>query len=263
MKRGFTLIEVLVVIAIIAILAAILFPVFAQAKAAAKAIACMSNMRQIGYATQLYLQDYDETWFPSFTVSTLPGFAPQRPWLGFDNNNAPNNGGFYGNDDAPATGNPQPGLIDLYLKSNDVRKCPSQPNNWQTAYAINGFSSTKPSDYYTTNPEAQGNEYSPTEKIETSVNGFEVSIPAPNTEVEEPTNTMIMWEHEATVPMCNFLQPYDWLSSPPDIPAVRDHFHFLHGSGSNTLWADMHSKRLFYGQLRRRYFSCRKDIYPG
>ncbi|MEL4411502.1 prepilin-type N-terminal cleavage/methylation domain-containing protein, partial [Shewanella algae] len=61
MKRAFTLIELLVVIAIIAILAAILFPVFAQAKAAAKKSACLSNTKQIGTAFNLYLADYDDT----------------------------------------------------------------------------------------------------------------------------------------------------------------------------------------------------------
>jgi prepilin-type N-terminal cleavage/methylation domain-containing protein/prepilin-type processing-associated H-X9-DG protein len=60
-RRGFTLIELLVVIAIIAILAAILFPVFAQARAKARGIACLSDTRQCGTAFHMYVQDYDET----------------------------------------------------------------------------------------------------------------------------------------------------------------------------------------------------------
>ena len=60
MKRAFTLIELLVVIAIIAILAAILFPVFAQAKAAAKGTASLSNVKQTGTAVMIYTSDSDD-----------------------------------------------------------------------------------------------------------------------------------------------------------------------------------------------------------
>ncbi|MCE5324385.1 prepilin-type N-terminal cleavage/methylation domain-containing protein [bacterium] len=59
MKRGFTLIELLVVIAIIAILAAILFPVLAGAKEKARVTACCSNLKQIGSAFNIYVDEYN------------------------------------------------------------------------------------------------------------------------------------------------------------------------------------------------------------
>lgn len=89
MKKAFTLIELLVVIAIIAILAAILFPVFAQAKEAAKKTTCLSNTKQMAIGIYLYTGDYDDT-YPntsweqdSLAKQSTPGFAgtynPQNP----------------------------------------------------------------------------------------------------------------------------------------------------------------------------------------
>jgi prepilin-type N-terminal cleavage/methylation domain-containing protein/prepilin-type processing-associated H-X9-DG protein len=67
--QGFTLVELLVVVAIISILSAVLFPVMAGAKASANRTACASNLRQLGSATSLYLSDYDDTF-------VLTGYQP-------------------------------------------------------------------------------------------------------------------------------------------------------------------------------------------
>lgn len=68
-KPGFTLIELLVVIAIIAILAAILFPAFSRARENARRTSCLNNLKQVGIATMLYTQDYDERLPASGTVA--------------------------------------------------------------------------------------------------------------------------------------------------------------------------------------------------
>lgn len=72
-KRGFTLIELLVVIAIIAILAAILFPVFAQAREAARKASCASNLKQHATGLLMYAQDYDEIFPQAYNSPALLG----------------------------------------------------------------------------------------------------------------------------------------------------------------------------------------------
>lgn len=74
-NRAFTLIELLVVIAIIAILAAILFPVFAQAKEAAKKSASISQTKQIGLACLMYAGDYDDSFPLAYRHDNVPGMG--------------------------------------------------------------------------------------------------------------------------------------------------------------------------------------------
>ncbi len=79
-RKGFTLIELLVVIAIIAILAAILFPVFARARAKAYQTQCLSNMKNLGTAYKIYLADY-KSWYPHMArVHYL--YDPDHGWYG-------------------------------------------------------------------------------------------------------------------------------------------------------------------------------------
>jgi prepilin-type N-terminal cleavage/methylation domain-containing protein len=78
--KAFTLIELLVVIAIIAILAAILFPVFAQAKLAAKKAADLSNIKQIGTAVAIYLNDSDDTYFFADTYPANGTYGDMYRW---------------------------------------------------------------------------------------------------------------------------------------------------------------------------------------
>jgi len=260
-RTAFTLIELLVVIAIIAILAAILFPVFAQARESARQIMCASNMRQMGLAAQMYLVDYDDTWFPAQSYEPLgPQFSAVKPWIGYDNFN----GGSLGDMTMPAAHPIHPGLLDPYIKNDQIKRCPDAPSGWQMALALNYFNTITPSDYYAVNPAANGNEFAPSVKEVTyePTTGIEIDIGATDSDVEQPALTMILWEHEYTVPRCDFLQIPNWLTSPPG-GSYRDHFHLLHRNGATVLWADGHVKHQIYEQLKRPWFSCRKDIYPN
>ncbi len=80
-NRAFTLIELLVVIAIIAILAAILFPVFAQAKMAAKKTSSLSNVKQIALSCIMYGGDYDDTFCAQGEPGPDNGWGWQMTWM--------------------------------------------------------------------------------------------------------------------------------------------------------------------------------------
>jgi len=119
-RKGFTLIELLVVIAIIAILAAILFPVFARARAKAQAASCLSNVKQVMLAFHMYASDYDDTW-PNYQGAE--GFGNYAPWVG-------------GQPDGPCLRN----QLMPYVRNDQMWQCPTQdpyPAAWAASYIPN------------------------------------------------------------------------------------------------------------------------------
>ena len=105
-RKGFTLIELLVVIAIIAILAAILFPVFARARAKAQATQCLSNVKQITLGCLMYASDWDDY---------LPMY--ENYWGDFDAADPDTHANHYWGQ-----------MIYPYVKNLDIFMCPADPH---------------------------------------------------------------------------------------------------------------------------------------
>jgi prepilin-type N-terminal cleavage/methylation domain-containing protein/prepilin-type processing-associated H-X9-DG protein len=120
--KGFTLIELLVVIAIIGILAAMVFPVFARARDSARKAVCLSNVKNVCLAIQMYLSDYDDTWFPREHREEVFAYFETEP------------GGGEGGASSDRCGNrvhmANPFLraqvcLEPYVRNRDVWRCPS------------------------------------------------------------------------------------------------------------------------------------------
>jgi prepilin-type N-terminal cleavage/methylation domain-containing protein/prepilin-type processing-associated H-X9-DG protein len=120
MKRsrlGFTLIELLVVIAIIGILAAMVFPVFARARESARKAVCLSNIKNIALAIQMYLADNNDTFFPNENRAEILDYYNT---FGCGVVAETNKYATYNNPYLRA-----PVLLDEYTKNRDVWRCPS------------------------------------------------------------------------------------------------------------------------------------------
>ncbi len=122
-RRGFTLIELLVVIAIIGILAAMVFPVFARARESARKAVCLSNVKNITLAVQMYLADNNDTLFPGEHRQEAIDYFASFPGGGTNCG-----GDVEGGQWMARRANPfmrVPVILDEYTKNRDVWQCPS------------------------------------------------------------------------------------------------------------------------------------------
>ncbi|MBX3111035.1 MAG: type II secretion system protein [Fimbriimonadaceae bacterium] len=211
--RAFTLIELLVVVAIIAVLAAILFPVFAQAKATAKKAVCLSNLKQIGLAIAMYRPDYDD-YNPRYRFCPdLPGnelctyltnpvqwTGPQEIWWApYDNSVEPDWPGPYYHWKG--------GFLQPYVKNFQIFKDPSD-TVWQVGYAMS---------YVTEGPMGRS-----------------------ASEVANPV-VLQVWDHRRT-PGCADTRTGHagppWTPFPPEADTKHTHYPDRHTGGFNPLSHD-------------------------
>ncbi len=201
---GFTLIELLVVIAIIAILAAILFPVFAQAKAAAKKTACLSNSKQIGTGLYIYLNDFDDT-LPMANYPTSPSnVASSFSYL------SGGAGGFVAQNWAD--------IIQPYTKNYQMFKCPDDSSGplMNNGVAVPGFPLSYALNYY----------------FFRNLDGFFGSVSGGNIgAVTEPSGRLFVVESASSISQ--------ELVSPRPTRAIGLSRHL---KGSNYVYADTHAK---------------------
>lgn len=207
--RAFTLIELLVVIAIIAILAAILFPVFAQAKAAAKKTSDLSNLKQLGLSQVMYAQDSDDVSVTQYRDANgwLYWFAGSGRDLGFMD---------------PAEGQNWARSIMPYVKNFGVFLNPGAPNDPDPNYGFRNKAG------------AGNNSY--------AANGIVLGVS--QTAYADPAGTIFL-QDKATTTRESIVQPtplYPFgnplIANGIDINWMGISFQ----SGGNYAWADGHGK---------------------
>jgi prepilin-type N-terminal cleavage/methylation domain-containing protein/prepilin-type processing-associated H-X9-DG protein len=202
-RRAFTLIELLVVIAIIAILAAILFPVFAAAKAAAKKTQCLSNVKQIGLAWQMYAGDNDD--MACMSVYYSADWSIETAWdFRLD----------WGAGTTPAVSD---GFLTPYTKAHAIAKCPTFVGNpWGRPFVG-----------YAYNASYIGGSISEGKSV--------VSL----TQIADPVGTVVFADSGYGKP----LSASNYLRAPSDtIYFSAGKVNFRHAGYACVSWADGHAK---------------------
>lgn len=186
-RKAFTLIELLVVIAIIAILAAILFPVFAQAKEAAKKTSCLSNMKQIGLGTIMYSADFDDINSPS--EYGAGGIVPHITWTTLTQPYIKN-----GDVGIDSFGN------QVTTGKSGIFACPSAPKKDTTNWQVEGYTYGVHHAIFVDNYGA-GESWFPADQL---------SSPMSTTSLDAPADKVMMMEKGANHSNWNYPWFHDW-----------------------------------------------------
>jgi len=230
-RGAFTLVELLVVIAVISILAALIFPVFSRARENARGTSCLSNLKQIGTAVSMYLQDYDET----YPMTRLP-----------DNTH------FATGCTSGAGASPEDGLqgsslnwkraIKPYVMNRNVFQCPSNPYAWRkTGFGLNEGDETN---FLYPEPERLPSSYAYNgsffhEAVPACWYGETMVRPRNMTEIDAPTNLILLVESRFSYPdLGGWFVPQRGPSGNSEGP------YQSHNGACNWLFADQHAKRL-------------------
>ena len=230
-QRGFSLVELLFVIAIISLLAALLFPVFGRVREQARSMVCFGNMRQIGSAVHLYIQDWDE----SYPMNRLP-----------DESHAP-----LGCIVPAGSSNPMSNLeesrlnwrrvVQPYIHNKQVLVCPSNPNT--QLVIIGGIPSGDqtnryylPKDYLPLSYAYNGNFFH--EAIPPCLYDEPRERPRYLAEIDRDSNLIFLVESRLPYPdIGNWFIPVS--TGPNGSGAFQSH-----NAQCNFLFADLHVKRL-------------------
>jgi prepilin-type N-terminal cleavage/methylation domain-containing protein/prepilin-type processing-associated H-X9-DG protein len=262
-RSGFTLIELLVVIAIIAILAAILFPVFAQAREKARAISCLSNIKQIGTASMMYAQDYDETLVPAGMR-----YAHQNLQCFNGNTNFNSNPRAWVDWEVP---------LQPYIKNEQIFVCPDRREFGCAGYAMNTDSSDDDFPGAPTPPGAWA--WGPNNSGATSVNIPLCSLAS----VVAPAECLLIYDsHDEQLE--NLFDPTIKGDGVPDTEAWETMNSWIQGIRSglitedklianfpsgpwrhstqfNILWMDGHSKARRFSSLQQKELNIQNQNY--